>query len=116
MLRKLLLLILSVYLLPDISAQNTVISGKITEKSTGNPIPYANIVFTGTYIGTTSDVNGDYNLTTAKPAKTLEVSAIGYIKQVVPVKIGEINNIDFALEEEVFSIGEIKVTPGANPA
>ena len=86
MLRKLLLLILSVYLLSGISAQNTVISGKITEKSTGNPIPYANIIFTGTYIGTTSDINGDYRLSTTKPTKTLEVSAIGYVKQVVPIK------------------------------
>ncbi len=116
MLRKLLLLILSVYLFTGISGQNTVISGKITEKETGNPIPYANIIFTGTYVGTTSDINGDYRLSTAKPTKTLEVSAIGYIKQVVPVNIGEVNNINFEMEEEVFTIGEVKVTPGENPA
>ncbi len=116
MIKKLLLLILSVYILSGVSGQNTVISGKITEKGTGNPIPYANIIFTGTYIGTTSDINGDYKLTTSKPTKTIEVSAIGYKKQVVPIKIGEVNNIDFAMEEEVFSIGEIKILPGENPA
>ncbi len=116
MLKKFLLLILSVLLLSNVSGQNTVISGKITEKGTGNPIPYANILFTGTYIGTTSDINGNYRLSTAKPGKTIEVSAIGYVKQIVPVNIGEINNINFALEEEVFSIGEVKVTPGENPA
>ena len=84
--------------------------------NTGDPIPYANIIFSGSFIGTTSDINGNYRLTTSKPGITIEVSAVGYKKQIVPVKPGQINQIDFKLEEEVFLIGEIDIRPGENPA
>lgn len=97
-------------------AQPTEILGTVTEKSNGKPIPYANIFFAGTYIGTTTDINGYYSLTTSKPGNIIEISAIGFIKQMRPVVIGQKNNIDFALEEEVFNIKEVEVTPGENPA
>ena len=116
MIKKLLLFIVLNHLFIAVSAQNTEISGKVTENETGIPIPYANIVFTGSFIGTTTDINGNYKLITSKPEKTLEVSAIGFMKQVVPVKIGEVNLINFELEEEIFLIGEIKILPGENPA
>ena len=59
-------------------AQKTVLSGKITEAKTGIPIPYATIVFKGTYIGTMSDLNGNFNLSTLTPTNTIEISSIGY--------------------------------------
>ena len=87
MIKKLLLLVLFVNILLNALGQKTEISGKITEKKTGDPIPYANIIFPGTYVGTTSDINGNYRLITSKPTNTLEVSAIGFVKQVVPIQI-----------------------------
>jgi hypothetical protein len=114
--RRLLISVLFIISISAISAQTTEISGKVTEKETGNPIPYANIIFTGSFIGTTSDINGSYHLSTSKPGKTLEVSAIGFKKQIVTVKINQKNVFDFAMEEEIFTIGEIKILPGENPA
>nr|WP_262921338.1 DUF5686 and carboxypeptidase-like regulatory domain-containing protein [Maribellus maritimus] len=96
--------------------QKTDVSGKITDAGTGEPIPYANIIFKGTYIGTMSDVNGNYQITTAKPTGEIDVSAIGYKKQSASIKMNESNKIDFALEEEVVELGEIKILPGENPA
>ena len=114
--RKLLLLVFAVIAGLQANAQKTEISGKITEKGTGNPIPYANIVFTGTYVGTMSDINGDFNLVTAKPAATIEISAIGYKKQTFPVKINQKNVYNVALADEVVALQEIKILPGENPA
>ena len=108
-----LLLIVSFY---NLAGQTTVVSGKITESVTGNPIPYANIIFKGTLIGTMSDINGNYSLSTAKASPELEVSSIGFKRQYAPVKINQVNQIDFVLEEEVFKLGEIDVRPGENPA
>ena len=116
MIKKLLIFIFSFFLIVNISAQTTEISGKVTEKATGSPIPYANLVFSGSFIGTTTDINGNYTLKTSKPGATIEVSAIGFKKQTVPVKINEKNGFDFALEEEVFTLGEVKILPGENPA
>jgi hypothetical protein len=36
-------------------AQETVIRGKITDAFSGDPIPFVNVVFKGTSIGTTTD-------------------------------------------------------------
>ncbi len=96
--------------------QKTVIHGKITEAGTNNPIPYVNIIFKDTYTGTTSDLNGNYNLSSVKPTTFIEVSAVGYKKQSFKIKLNQVNKIDVVLAEDVISLGEISVRPGENPA
>ena len=113
---KILFLAFAILVWGHVNAQKTEISGKISEKETGNPIPYANIVFSGTFIGTMSDINGNFNLVTAKPSSTLEISAIGYKKQVFPIKINQKNVFNVELSEEVVALHEIKILPGENPA
>lgn len=97
-------------------AQKTVVTGKITEAKTGEPIPYATIVFKGTYIGTMSDLNGNFNLSTLTPTAQIEISSIGFKKVDVPVKINQSVNLNVKLEEDVIMTGEVVVKPGENPA
>jgi len=99
-----------------VKAQKTEISGKITETGTNDPIPYVTVVFKGTYTGTMSDLNGNYNLSTTKPTSVVEVSAVGYKKQVFPIKLNQVNKLDIVMVEDVVTIGEIDVRPGENPA
>ncbi len=106
-----------VFFAVEMFAQSTEISGKITEKDSGQPIPYANIVFPGTYVGTTSDINGNFNLQVREIKGTvIEISAIGYLKQQFPIKPRQKNTINAVLAEELVALGEIKVLPGENPA
>ncbi|QGY43353.1 hypothetical protein GM418_06675 [Maribellus comscasis] len=116
MIKKILSQVLFLLLTLLAAGQKTDVSGKITDAGTGEPIPYANIIFKGTYIGTMSDVNGNYQISTAKPTGEIDVSAIGYKKQSASIKMNESNKIDFVLEEEVVELGEIKILPGENPA
>ncbi|MEI7829542.1 MAG: DUF5686 family protein [Prolixibacteraceae bacterium] len=97
-------------------AQRTIITGKITETKTGIPIPYATIVFKGTYIGTMSDLNGNFNLSTLSPTNSIEVSSIGYKKIELPVKLKQTVKLDIKLEEDMIMTGEVVVRPGENPA
>jgi hypothetical protein len=113
---KILLPVLFVLLALFSFGQKTEVSGKITEAATGAPIPYTNIIFKGTFIGTMSDVNGNYQISTSKATGEIDVSAIGFKKQSAPVAINQKNQIDFALEEEIVELGEIKIRPGENPA
>jgi len=99
-----------------VKAQKTEISGKITEAGTNDPIPYVTVVFKGTYTGTMSDLNGNYNLSTTKPTSVVEVSAVGYKKQVFPIKLNQVNKLDIVMAEDVVTIGEIDVRPGENAA
>jgi hypothetical protein len=97
-------------------AQRTIVTGKITEIKTGLPIPYATIVFKGTYIGIMSDLNGNFNLSTLTPTNSIEVSSIGYKKLEVPVRLKQAVNLNITLEEDIIMTGEVVVRPGENPA
>ena len=56
------------------------ISGKVLEVATDEPIPFANVFFEGTTIGTTTDFDGEFTLSTkdVEDATVLSVSSIGY--------------------------------------
>ena len=97
-------------------AQKTVILGKITEVGSNTPIPYVNVIFKDTYTGTMSDLNGNYNLSSTKPTSAIEVSAVGYKKQVFKIKLNQVNRIDVSMVEDIIALGEISVRPGEDPA
>lgn len=111
-------LIINILFLCSLSsvAQKTVISGKITEAKSGLPIPYATIVFKGTYIGTMSDLNGNFNLSTLTPTNAIEISSIGFKKIEIPAKIKQTVHLEITLEEDMIMTGEVVVKPGENPA
>lgn len=97
-------------------AQKTEVLGKITESDTQDPVPYARINFGNTYIGTLSDLNGNYNLSSLKATSTVVISALGYKNQIITIKLHEVNKIDVVLVKEYVEIGEVTVRPGENPA
>jgi hypothetical protein len=55
------------------------ISGKVTDKATGEPLISANVTIKGLKIGAATDVNGDYFILNVPPGTyTLSVSMLGY--------------------------------------
>lgn len=94
----------------------TIVSGKVTDAGSGDPIPFANVVFKGTSIGTTTDFDGNYSLKTTAPVDSLQASYIGYFPKTKAVKKGITQVINFQLEEQLNSLNEVVITPGENPA
>lgn len=97
-------------------AQETVIRGKITDAFSGDPIPFVNVVFKGTSIGTTTDFDGNYVLRTTSPTDSLQASYIGYKPRTKVVQKGISQTINFQLEEEVTRLRDIVIMAGENPA
>ena len=87
-------------------AQNIVVRGKITESGTSDPIPGVNILVKGTSTGTTTDMNGDFSLSTPADA-VLVISFIGYSTKEVPVNNQAILNI--SLESSAETLSEVVV-------
>ena len=87
-------------------AQQKTITGKVTDKTSGDPLPGVTIVIKGTTIGTISDNDGNYTITIDQ-GQTLEFSYIGYTGQTVPYK-GQ-STINIQLEVTVEDIGEVVV-------
>jgi hypothetical protein len=100
----------------SVFAQETIIQGKVIDAASGDPIPYANIVFKGTTIGTTSDFDGNYLLKTTKPTDSIFASYIGYKPRHKAIKKGVKQVINFQLEEDVTKLQEIVIKSGENPA
>ncbi|MEP1094119.1 MAG: DUF5686 family protein [Cyclobacteriaceae bacterium] len=97
-------------------SQKTVVSGKVTETTTGSPVPFATVVFTGTTEGAITDFDGNFKAETILPVDSIEVSYIGYIKRVKPLTQGTNQTINFQLDEDVVTLNEVVITPGVNPA
>ena len=86
--------------------QNIKISGKVTDKATGETLPGVNIVIKGTSVGTTTDIDGKYNIE-APQNSTLRVSFIGYSSKGIAVKSR--SKIDITLELSSEQLDEIIV-------
>lgn len=112
-LHKFLFLII---LLPTVSvAQEITVRGKVTDASTSDPIPFANVILKGIGSGVTTDFDGNFVLILPKGADSIMVTSIGYkprTKAIIPG--GQV--INFQLLEDVTRLHEVVVTAGENPA
>lgn len=97
-------------------SQGTNITGKVTDANTGDPVPFANIIFINTSIGTTTDFDGNYVLETNNPTDSITASYIGYKPKNRPLLKGRSQVVNFQLEEDVISLQEVVVMAGENPA
>lgn len=100
----------------NIHAQQTVVSGKIIDKVTGESLIGATIVAlqNGAQVsGTITDYDGNYILEIGSGTYDMEASYVSYAKQTITgfeVKEGEANILDVALEGESTTLSEIVVT------
>jgi hypothetical protein len=98
------------------NAQETIVQGKVTDAASGDPIPFANVVFKGTSIGATTDFDGNFLIKTQNPTDTVIASYIGYKLRSKVVKRGVQQIINFQLAEDVTNLQEVIVKAGENPA
>ena len=101
-------IVLSLALLQTASAQSVNISGVITEKSTGLPIPGVSIAIKGAASGTQSNTEGKFALA-AKAGDILRITFIGYSTREVTVNSNQ-TTLNIALEETQNSLNEVVVT------
>ncbi len=97
-------------------AQRTIVHGEVKDATTGEPLPFVNIAFKGTKTGTTSDINGKFELSTYYASDSLIASFIGYKPLVIKVKLDEEQTIVFNLEPGEVTLKEVVVEYTGNPA
>lgn len=67
------------------SAQQTTVTGTVTNNSTGEPMVGVNILVVGTSTGGITNANGHYSITVPSLQDTLRFSFIGYKTQTIPI-------------------------------
>lgn len=96
----------------ELTAQNTVVTGKITDKKTGESLPYVNITVNKTsshFTGTMSDDKGEYSIKTSATFDTIIFQFVGYETLKVKVKPRQIQKLNVALVPMVTTLEETKI-------
>ena len=84
--RKLLFFLSCMFLLiGGASAQNRVVTGKVTDAG-GNPIPSASVVIKGTKRGTNTGQDGSFKISVPPSATALVISSIGFAPMEVSIE------------------------------
>ncbi len=93
------------------------ISGRVTDATTGQGIPFASVAVKGTTSGASSDAEGNYQLAAARLSDSLLVSSLGYAARAYPLTKETTQTINIALTATASSLQEVKVyARGGDPA
>ena len=96
-----LLVLLVVSIGTSLSAQDkTIVKGKVFDARTNEPLAFVDVIFKGTFVGASTDLDGQYLLNTKIPSDTLSASYLGYKTLSMPIVRGTRQTINFYLEEE----------------
>lgn len=103
--KKLWLFIACTLLSASMAFAQTQVSGTVVSKTDGEPVIGAAIKVLGTSTGTTSDINGRFNLTVPAGSKEAEVSYVGMATQTVVLR----NGMRIVMEEDVRALDQVMV-------
>ncbi|RZK50296.1 MAG: SusC/RagA family TonB-linked outer membrane protein, partial [Pedobacter sp.] len=89
-------------------AQERTITGTVTGKEDGLPLPGVSVKIKGAAGGTTTTADGKYSIRITSQATALEFSYIGFITQTRPVGSG--NQINVSLSGDSKTLSDVVVT------
>ena len=87
--------------------QEITVTGTVTDASDGSTLPGVSVVIQGTTVGTTTDAEGNYELSNVPEDAVLEFSFIGMVTEEVPVESRSV--IDVELVPELVALEEVIV-------
>jgi Family of unknown function (DUF5686)/CarboxypepD_reg-like domain len=116
MCKRFSLFLVIVFLSINTWAQETIVKGRITDQSTNDAIPFANIKFVGTTIGTSADFDGYFTLKTSQRVDSIRVDYLGYKARTKKIKRGQNQVINFQLQANSMGLQEVVIKAGVNPA
>ncbi|RZK32732.1 MAG: SusC/RagA family TonB-linked outer membrane protein [Hymenobacter sp.] len=105
---SLLLVLLLSCLWYQAAAQDRNLSGRVTDRATGQGLPGVTVLAKGTTVGTSTNGDGAFSLSVPSSATVLSFSFIGYVT--TEQAIGRNTTFTVALATDAKSIGEVVVT------
>ncbi len=88
-------------------SQNKNVTGNVTEKSSGDPIPGVTVIVKGSNVGTETDFNGNFQLKNVNPSSILVFSFVGM--ETKEIKVGLKNTLNVVLEQDNQLLNEVVV-------
>ncbi|MGQ1889040.1 SusC/RagA family TonB-linked outer membrane protein [Thermophagus sp. OGC60D27] len=103
---KILFLFLGLGLYTGVAAQETMVTGVVTDADTGGPLPGVTVVKKGTFQGVITQIDGSYSINVS-PEDVLVFSFVGY--KSVEETVGDKQVINIALEPDMLGLEEVVV-------
>ncbi|WP_374755169.1 SusC/RagA family TonB-linked outer membrane protein [Dyadobacter jejuensis] len=92
---------------PMSQAVDRTVTGKVTDVSTGDPLPGVNVVVKGTSQGTSTDVDGSYSIQVADNSSVLVFSFVGFVSK--EIQVGNRSVVNLAIESDTKALSEVVV-------
>ncbi len=97
--------------------QKTKVYGTVTDAQTGEILPFVNVMFQGSKIGTTTDLDGQYEIESYYATDSISASFVGYRRLSIVIKKDISQQVNFKLSEASTDLPELIVIPNEiNPA
>ena len=102
-------LLVALFAFPALASAQGTVRGTVTDAETDQPLPGVTVFVQATNTGTTTDVDGGYELTLPPGQRRLQFSFVGYRDQEATVPEGQ-TTFDVALEPDLLGLDEVVVT------
>lgn len=92
------------------SQQVTKVDGTVIDAATGEPLPFVNVTYVNSYVGTTTDLDGKFTLESKFPTDSISVSYIGYNDLALPVVKETKQTLTFQMESSSLVLESVTVS------
>ncbi len=90
----------------------TMIRGAVVDAGTNEPVPFAGVTWLDkNNNGTLTDDKGNFTLKTKDTTSRIIVTCLGYLKKIVPVKVGKTQKINITMYPDVKTLNDVVVKP-----
>lgn len=114
---KAFLFILLSVLSTHVFSQNHVLTGRVIDQETKEPLAFVNIVYNENKQGTSTNIDGKFKISTNKNIPFLKLSYVGYDSKTINAEsFSSKTNITIELNSTSLNLREVTVLPGINPA
>ncbi|TNE49425.1 MAG: carboxypeptidase-like regulatory domain-containing protein [Bacteroidetes bacterium] len=90
----------------------SIVKGQVLDAQTREGIPFAGIGVKDKSFGTRTDENGLFELNSPEPFTSIQVTALGYRAQIVPVDLSSGKPLEILLEPQETKLKEVTVRSG----
>ncbi|QHI36151.1 TonB-dependent receptor SusC [Kordia antarctica] len=105
---KTYILFISLLISTTYTFAQTKVQGALKDEN-NQPIPFADVYFTNSSVGTTSDMDGNFTLESENDYPELTISFIGYESRVISLLEKKTMGIQIVLKEEPTSLDEVYI-------
>ena len=107
--KVLILLVLGLITTISYTQDVTKVRGTILDGKTGEPLPFVNVFFTNSSVGTTTDLDGKFSIDTRYATESVTASFLGYEDMAQPIIKDQRNNLIYRLQSKTLQLENVTI-------